>query len=86
MHALSGLDVALGGDREFHTERARRRAIVRPAPIAEIDDPDEAERPQHSVIEAATIDEIAYAKRDMVEHNDNPRNERPADITAVRHC
>src|SRR5438045_3587997 len=53
VHALRGLDAALGGDRELHAERPRRRSIVRAAVVAEIDDPHEAEWPQYSVVEAA---------------------------------
>src|ERR1700751_5288164 len=76
MHTLRGPDTVLRGDCEFHPKRPRRGSIVRSAVVSEIYDPNEAERPQCSIVEAATFGEIAHAERNMVEHNNGPRNER----------
>ena len=62
-----GACAKLGGDRELHVELPGHRAVVRAAPL-EIEDPDEPDGPQCSVVEPAAPFEVCHTQGNMVEH------------------
>lgn len=69
VHATSGPHLAhLDGDRELDAKRACHRAIVG-APLLKINDANNPKWQQHGVVEPTAALQVAYPKRDVIEHS-----------------
>jgi hypothetical protein len=64
--------LGLAGYGELDAERSRRRAVIRAAAIAEVDDPHKPKWTQCGVIETSAAPDIANSQGNMIQHGPSP--------------